>query len=121
MRTWRDAWERFIPFLAFPPALRKIVYTTNAIESLNYQLRKIIKNRGHFPSDQAAVKLLWLSICNIEDERAMQREKQLQARGKDPGSRTGNHLVQGAITGGWAQALGALAITYPERINPYLN
>jgi putative transposase len=53
VKTWRTAWERFIPFLAFPPELRKIVYTTNAIESLNYQLRKIIKNRGHFPNDIA--------------------------------------------------------------------
>ncbi|MDN5769257.1 MAG: IS256 family transposase, partial [Humibacillus sp.] len=48
VKVWRDAWERFIPFLEFPPALRKIIYTTNSIESLNYQLRKIIKNRGHF-------------------------------------------------------------------------
>src|SRR5699024_1272279 len=50
--TWQDAWERFIPFLEFPPALRKVIYTTNSIESLNYQLRKVIKNRGHFPNDQ---------------------------------------------------------------------
>ena len=57
--TWQAAWERFIPFLEFPPELRKIIYTTNSIESLNYQLRKIIKNRGHFPQrrcgDQVAV------------------------------------------------------------------
>ncbi len=52
----RHAWERFIPFLAFPPELRKIIYTTNSIESLNYQLRRIIKNRGHFPNDDAVVK-----------------------------------------------------------------
>ena len=68
--TWQNAWERFIPFLAFAPAVRKIIYTTNAIESLNYQLRKIIKNRGHFPSDDAVVKLLWLAIRDIEDKRA---------------------------------------------------
>src|SRR5690348_3872213 len=73
--AWRNAWERFVPFLAFPPELRRIIYTTNAIESLNYQLRKIIKNRGHFPNDQAAVKLLWLAICNIEDKRARERQK----------------------------------------------
>ncbi|MCV7069752.1 transposase, partial [Mycobacterium rufum] len=71
----RNAWERFIPFLAFPPELRRIIYTTNAIESLNYQLRKIIKNRGHFPNDAAAVKLLWLAICNIEDKRARERQR----------------------------------------------
>ena len=68
--TWENAWERFIPFLAFPPELRKIIYTTNAIESLNYQLRKIIKNRGHFPNDDAVIKLLWLAIRDIEDKRA---------------------------------------------------
>src|SRR5215208_4620664 len=56
VRVWRDAWERFIPFLEFPPEARKILYTTNASESLNYQLRKIIKNRGHFPNDDAVVK-----------------------------------------------------------------
>lgn len=50
VQTWRNAWGRFIPFLAFPPALRKVVYTTNAIESLNYQLRKVTKNRGHSPT-----------------------------------------------------------------------
>lgn len=48
--TWQSAWERFIPFLAFPPEVRKIIYTSNVIESLNYQLRKIIKNRGHLPA-----------------------------------------------------------------------
>jgi putative transposase len=73
--TFEDAWERFTPFLAFPPELRKVIYTTNSIESLNYQLRKVIKNRGHFPSDDAAVKLLWLAICNIDDKRARDREK----------------------------------------------
>src|SRR5680860_1178156 len=59
--TWETAWERFIPFLAFPPELRRVIYTTNSIESLNYQLRKIIKNRGQFPNDAAVIKLLWLS------------------------------------------------------------
>src|SRR5215211_1316514 len=73
VRVWRDAWQRFIPFLEFPPAVRKIIYTTNSSESLNYQLRKIIKNRGHFPNDDAVVKLLWLAIRDIEDKRARQR------------------------------------------------
>lgn len=66
--AFRNAWERFTPFLAFPPMLRRVIYTTNSIESLNYQLRKIIKNRGHFPSDDSVVKLLWLAICTIEDK-----------------------------------------------------
>ena len=60
-------------FQAFPPQLRRVIYTTNSIESLTYQLRKITKNRGHFPNDEAARKLLWLAICNIEDRRARER------------------------------------------------
>src|SRR5450830_15739 len=63
--AWRTAWDRVIPFFAFPPAVRKVIYTTNAIESVNAQLRKIIKTRGHFPSDEAATKLIWLALRNI--------------------------------------------------------
>ena len=63
--AWRRAWDRVIPFFAFPPAVRKIIYTTNAIESVNAQLRKIVKTRGHFPGDDAATKLLWLALSHI--------------------------------------------------------
>lgn len=63
--AWRRAWDRVIPFFAFPPAVRRVIYTTNAIESVNSQLRKIIKTRGHFPSDEAANKLIWLALRNI--------------------------------------------------------
>jgi len=63
--AWRRAWDRVIPFFAFPPAVRRVIYTTNAIESINAQLRKIIKSRGHFPSDDAANKLIWLALRNI--------------------------------------------------------
>ena len=63
--AWRRAWDRVIPFFAFPPAVRRVIYTTNAIESINAQLRKIIKTRGHFPSDDAATKLIWLALRNI--------------------------------------------------------
>jgi transposase-like protein len=63
--SWRRAWDRVIPFFAFPPAVRKVIYTTNAIESVNARLRKIIKTRGHFPSDDAASKLIWLALRNI--------------------------------------------------------
>ncbi len=63
--AWRRAWDRVIPFFAFPPAVRKVIYTTNAIESINASLRKIIKTRGHFPSDEAAAKLIWLALRNI--------------------------------------------------------
>lgn len=116
--TWQRAWQRFTPFLAFPPMLRRVVYTTNAIESLNYQLRKITKNRGHFPSEEAAVKLLWLAICNIEDKRAAQR---LTDAGKPPNKRTGHtRLIQGHTTTNWKQALAQLTTAYPDRITPYL-
>lgn len=63
---WRAAWERFIPFLGFPDEIRRIIYTTNSIESLNFQLRKIIKTRGHFPTEDAALKLLGLALQNTE-------------------------------------------------------
>jgi putative transposase len=55
-----------IPFFAFPPAVRRVIHTTNAIESLHMQLRKIIKTRGHFPTDEAATKLLYLALRNIK-------------------------------------------------------
>jgi putative transposase len=65
VKSWRTAWDRVIPFFAFPPEVRRVIYTTNAIESVNSQLRKIIKTRGHFPSDEAATKLIWLALRNI--------------------------------------------------------
>src|SRR4051794_4818410 len=117
--TWENAWERFIPFLAFPPELRKIIYTTNSIESLNFQLRKIIKNRGHFPNDDAVIKLLWLAIRDIEDKRARARAQEKgvpREQRKAPG-----RLVEGAVVHGWKQALGALALAYPDRLAPHLG
>ena len=68
MAAWRRAWDRVIPFFAFSPAVRRVIYTTNAIESLHSQLRKIIKTRGHFPSDDAATKLIWLALKKITDQ-----------------------------------------------------
>ena len=62
--SWRRAWEHVVPMFAFPPAIRKMIYTTNAVESLHRSLRKIIKTRGSFPSDEAATKLLFLAIRN---------------------------------------------------------
>lgn len=118
VKSFRDAWERFTPFLAFPPALRRVIYTTNSIESLNYQLRKVTKNRGHFPNDAAVVKLLWLAICNIEDKRARERDKE---RGQPAGQRRApGRLVEGQVTTNWKQALEQLALAYPDRINPHL-
>jgi transposase-like protein len=69
MAAWRRAWDHVIPFFAFPPAVRRLIYTTNFIESLHSQLRKIIKTRGHFPSDDAATKLIWLALRNITADR----------------------------------------------------
>jgi transposase-like protein len=66
--SWRRAWEHVIPFFAFAPEVRRVIYTTNVIESLHMQLRKIIKNRGHFPSDEAATKLIWLALRNITND-----------------------------------------------------
>jgi transposase-like protein len=63
--AWRRAWDKVIPFFAFPPEVRRVLYTTNAIESVNARLRKIIKTRGHFPNDAAATKLIWLALRNI--------------------------------------------------------
>ena len=94
--TWRLAWNEFIPFLDYPPELRKIVYTTNAIESINFQLRKITKTRGHFPDKDAAMKLLFLGLRNISTHR-----------GGDSG--TGTH--------GWKVALNTLVRLFPNRLN----
>jgi transposase-like protein len=88
--AWRRAWDRVIPFFAFPPAVRKLIYTTNAIESLHSQLRKIIKTRGHFPSDDAAAKLIWLALRNI---------------GRDNGRSVRE----------WREAMNQFAIAYGDR------
>jgi len=92
---WRRNWERFTPFLDFDEAIRKIIYTTNSIESLNYQLRKVTKTRGHFPTDDAVLKILYLAIRNIGHHR-------------------GGELGTG--TQGWKQALNAFAIAFPGRL-----
>lgn len=93
--VWRRAWNDFIPFLDYPPELRRIVYTTNAIESINFQLRKITKTRGHFPSDEAAMKLLYLGLRNISSKRGGE---------------------SGTGTGGWTIALNTLAVFFPGRL-----
>ncbi|MBO0885429.1 MAG: IS256 family transposase [Mycobacterium sp.] len=93
--AWQRAWPEFTPFLAFDSTIRKIIYTTNLIESINFQLRKITKTRGHFPTDEAAIKLLYLGIRNISRRR---------------GGETGTG------TWGWKKALNALAIHFPGRL-----
>jgi putative transposase len=113
-KVFEDAWDSFTPFLAFGPATRKLLYTTNAIESLNYQLRKVTKARGHFPNDDAVVKLLWLAIINIEDKRARERAARRQQAGKrcDQPAR----LVEGQRVMGWREALTELDTAYPGRL-----
>lgn len=96
VKMWRDAWERFIPFLEFPPEIRTVIYTTNAIESLNYQLRKITKTRGHFPTDQALLKLLYLGVRNL-----------------NKGSRFGNTSNS---TWHWREALNQMELFFPGRL-----
>ncbi|MFM9896887.1 IS256 family transposase [Achromobacter xylosoxidans] len=93
--AWRQAWDRVIPFFMFPPAIRKVIYTTNAIESINAQLRRAVKTRGHFPSDEAATKLLWLVLRNITE-------------------------AWGSATHDWKTAMNQFAIIYAERFtDPY--
>ncbi|MGH3343678.1 MAG: IS256 family transposase [Carbonactinosporaceae bacterium] len=94
IRLWRNSWEQFTPFLAFPPEIRKIVYTTNAIESLNARFRQAARRRGHFPDEQAALKVLYLVIRNPIKNRAN---------------------VTGTTTG-WKTALNALTMYYGDRI-----
>src|ERR1039457_1232783 len=111
---WERAWEKFVPFLEFEPGIRKVIYTTNAIEAFNRQMRKIIKTRGHFPNDDALVKLLWLGIVDIEDRRAAERARQA---GRPKNQRTAEgHLIEGTATQGWREALAAFDKRWPGRI-----
>ena len=64
-QSWQRNWERIVPFLSYPEEIRRVIYTTNVVESTNMSLRKIIKNRGSFPTDEAALKLLYLALRNI--------------------------------------------------------
>ena len=92
--VWERAQDRFVPFLEFAPPIRKVIYTTNTIESFSRQMRKIIRTRGHFPSDDALVKLLWLGIVDIEDKRAAEWARQA--------SRPNNQRNEGPRRGGGA-------------------
>ena len=70
-QAWRRNWDRVIPFFAFPEAVRRIIYTTNAIEALNAKLRRAVKIRGHFPNDEAATKLIYLVLHQTATEWKM--------------------------------------------------
>jgi len=91
-----------------------MLYTTSSIESVNYQLRKVTKARGHFPTDDAVVKLLWLAIVNIEDKRARERI----ARRAQTGKRSDQpaKMVEGQKVMGWRDVLTALDEAYPGRL-----
>ncbi len=65
-KAWSERWDEITPFLEFPDEIRRVVYTTNTVEALNRQLRKVLKTKGHFPSDEAALKLLYLACLNAE-------------------------------------------------------
>jgi putative transposase len=95
IRLWRAHWEQFIPFLAFPPEVRRVIYTTNLIESMNARLRKVTRNRGQFPSEQAALKVLYLAVRNLEEFRRPN---------------------VGIRSSGWKQALQAFTIYFDGRI-----
>jgi putative transposase len=102
--AWERAWDEFIPFLKYDAAIRKVIYTTNAIESMNFQLRKITRNRGHFPDDDAAIKLLYLGIRNITG-RHIDGDGLVLKRGE-----------RGTGTYGWKAALNAFAVQFPGRV-----
>jgi putative transposase len=94
-QAWRRAWEHVIPFFAFAPGIRKMIYTTNAVEALNRSLRKIIKTRGSFPNDEAALKLLYLAIRNA----GMRWRRAIE----------------------WTNAMGQFAIQFGDRFPPSAN
>ncbi len=70
-KSWRNNWQRIIPFFDYPPEIRRVIYTTNAIESVNMSLRKITKNRGSFPNDESLIKLFYLALQNISEKWSM--------------------------------------------------
>jgi putative transposase len=79
-QSWRRNWEQVIPFFAFPVAVRRIIYTTNAIEALNAKLRRAVRTRGHFPTDEAATKLLWLVLRRVAGEWKMPPREWCEAK-----------------------------------------
>jgi len=90
-KSWRNNWNRITPFFAYPPEIRKVIYTTNAIESLNNSLRKVTKNRNSFPNDEAAIKLLYMALKNIAKKWTMPLQ-------------------------GWPQAINQFSIRFGDRI-----
>ncbi|MEU3245370.1 transposase [Streptomyces sp. NPDC006875] len=96
VRTWRSAWPEFTPYLTFPPAIRTVVYSTNMVESINSRLRRATRNRGHFPSEQAALKVLYLAV----------REQ------INPKARDANHVASP-----WKEALNQFSLFFEDRLS----
>lgn len=120
--VWERAWDRFVSFLQFTPQVRKMVYTTNAIESLNSELRKATRNRIQFPNDQAAVKALWLTICNIEDKRAKKPKGAPKAKGGRPHDRrSNNHRLDGSTQPNDRRLPGPIHPIHLENKPPHTN
>lgn len=94
IQAWRSVWTEFVPFLEFPAELRKVVYTTNAIESLNARFRRAVRHRGHFPTEQAALKVLYLVATQQRKNRQDMTDK----------------------TNGWKTILNTLTAHYGDRI-----
>jgi len=92
---WERAWQEFIPFLDFPPQIRKLIYTTNGIESLNARFRAATRRRGHFPTEQSAMKILYLTVKE----------------------RRPNRFNPTGRINGWKAILNTLEMTYPNRLN----
>lgn len=100
INMWRAYWPQFIPFLDFPPQIRSMIYTTNAIESLNARFRAALRRRGHFPDEQSAMKVLYLAC--------IARDKHLKAGGTNPTGQVRN----------WKEILNVLLLTYGDRLYP---
>lgn len=94
IQMWESAWGEFVPFLKFPPEIRRLIYTTNGIESLNARFRQATRRRGHFPNEQAAMKVLYLTVLERRPNRT-------------------NPTGQIA---GWKAILNTLSITYGDRL-----
>ena len=92
---WERSWPEFVPFLEFPVEIRSLIYTTNGIESLNARFRQAVRRRGHFPTEQAALKILYLTVRE-------RRRNRTNPTGK---------------INGWKSILNTLAITYGDRLN----
>ena len=99
IRTWENSWDEFTPFLEFPPELRRVVYTTNAVESLNARFRRAVRHRGHFPNEQAAMKVLYLVAAT---------------------KRTNRENLTGK-TNGWKAILNTLTVHYGDRIADHIR